>query len=142
METLKLGTSVLVGVLLGISEVSAATAEVDHGIIVAPLDRGTVTISTVVHDTSFSLDALLEKPEITLTNGKKFMVCLDESLKSRLLAEQSLEDAGKKVTKAFIEYFEKTKSARVSDRVIGFNFLISSSTGEIYRKTFLGENAK
>jgi hypothetical protein len=141
MKALKLGTSVLIGLLLGISEVSAATAEVGHGITVAPLDISGSTISTVVHATSFSLDALLDKPEITLTNGRNLMVVLDEALKLRLIAEQKLPDADKRITKSFVAYFEKTKSARVFDEVIGFDFLISS-TGEIYCQTFLGENAK
>lgn len=141
METSKLGTSVLVGLLLGMPEVSAATAEVDHGIIVVSVDKSISTTSTSAHATSFSLDALFDKPEITLTNGRNFMVVLDESLKLRLIAEQKLPDADKRITKSFVAYFEKTKSARVFDEVIGFDFLISS-TGEIYCQTFLGENAK
>ncbi len=52
------------------SEVSAATTEVDHGIIVVSVGKSISTTSTAVHATSFSLDALLDKPEITLTNGR------------------------------------------------------------------------
>jgi hypothetical protein len=142
MKTLKFGTSVLIGLLLGMSEVSAATAEVDHGIIVVSVGKSISTTSTAVHDKSFSLDALLGKPEITLTNGRNLMVVLDEALKSRLLAEQKLEDTERNVTKAFAEYFEKTKSAMVFDEVIGFDFFISSGSGRIDCKTFAGENAE
>jgi hypothetical protein len=141
METLKLGTSVLIGLLLGISEISAATAEVDHGIRIAPLDISGSTISTVVRATSFSLDVLLDKPEITLTDGKKLMVLLDQSLKSSLLSEQQLPDASRKVTKIFVEYFEKTKSARVFDETIGFYFYVNGS-GIVESEPFAGENAK
>jgi hypothetical protein len=126
MKMLRLGTSVLIGLLLGMPELSAGTAD----------------ISTVVHATSFSLDALLDKPEITLTNGKTLMVFLDEALKSKLLAEQKVPDADKRITKAFVEYFEKTKLTDVFDKVMGFDFFISSSSGRIDRRTFAGENAK
>lgn len=137
----KISNLMLVGLWSVVPGVFAASADIGHSIRVTSLDRNASTTSTIVHDTSFSLDAFLEKPEITLTNGKTLMVHLDAVLKSRLVAEQQSPDASRKVTKAFVEYFERTKSSRVSDKVIGFYFLIDS-TETIYRQTFLGENAK
>lgn len=140
----KIGNLVLTGLWLTMTEISASSVEVDSSIML-PLDKSASAVPTAVHGMSFPLDDLLANHKITLASNssKQFIVLLDKRLEERLLDEHRLPDASRNITKAFVESLEQTKSqARVSAKVIGFIFLINSSTGEIYHQTFLGENAK
>jgi len=165
MKTLNISSVLLMGLLLGESGVLSASDDegqeylgnkknfnspLKHSKKLDFFDKNEENSSTVENENSsqakflgdssqvFFLDTLLENPKIELFDGKVLRVVLDDKLKNQLESERDLKI--KNLTNSFTEYFEKTKKAKVSNRVLGFSFALIGD--EVYCKTFLGKNAK